>query len=81
MARNFILAVLLLILGTIGAKAHEYYLMPESFTPSSNKEFAVRHRLGKNFKGNEMPFINKWNIRTVCHRPRIWKATVSAIGN
>lgn len=46
------------------AHAHEYYLMPESFTPPADQEFSVRHRLGQNFKGNEMPYITKWNIRS-----------------
>ena len=68
MVRNFIFAALLLALLPFGANAHEYYLMPQSFTPASNTEFAVRHRLGENFKGNEMPYISKWNIRS-----EIWK--------
>lgn len=46
------------------ANAHEYYLMPESFQPAAGKEFSVRHRLGQKFKGNEMPFIGAWNIRS-----------------
>lgn len=46
------------------ALAHEYYLMPNSFTPPTGEEFAVSHRLGQNFKGNEVPYINRWNIRS-----------------
>jgi len=46
------------------ATAHEYYLMPESFTPQSKTEFNVSHRLGQRFKGNEMPYIDQWNIRS-----------------
>ncbi len=53
---------------TTASGAHEYYLMPESFTPNSGVEFAVRHRLGQKFKGNELPFINNWNIRS-----ELWK--------
>ena len=49
---------------TTATQAHEYYLLPESFTPSSNGDFAVSHKLGQNFKGNEMPFISSWNIRS-----------------
>lgn len=44
--------------------AHEYYLMPNSFTPPAGEKFAVRHRLGQNFKGNEVPYISRWNIRS-----------------
>ncbi|MEP0941414.1 MAG: DUF4198 domain-containing protein [Rhizobiaceae bacterium] len=58
-----IAALLLLSLPGI-AQAHEYYLLPESFTPASKNEFAVSHKLGQLFKGNEMPFINSWNIRS-----------------
>lgn len=58
-----IAAIFALSLATT-AQAHEYYLLPESFSPSSNGDFAVSHKLGQNFKGNEMPFINSWNIRS-----------------
>ena len=44
--------------------AHEYYLMPETFTPKAGDELPVRHRLGKLFKGNEMPWIGVWNVRS-----------------
>ncbi|MEE9375035.1 MAG: DUF4198 domain-containing protein [Rhizobiaceae bacterium] len=49
--------------------AHEYYLMPETFTPKVNELLPVRHRLGKLFKGNELPWITKWNIRS-----EVWEA-------
>ena len=38
--------------------------MPETFAPKSNTELPVRHRLGQLFKGNELPWITKWNIRS-----------------
>ena len=44
--------------------AHEYYLLPETFTPKAGQEFGVEHRLGQKFKGSELPYIKKWNIRS-----------------
>ncbi|MEP1209714.1 MAG: DUF4198 domain-containing protein [Rhizobiaceae bacterium] len=58
------IAILLLLSLPVGAQAHEYYLLPESFTPSSKEAFAVSHKLGQKFKGNEMSFINSWNVRS-----------------
>jgi len=52
----------------MGLYAHEYYLMPESFQPKNDVEFSIRHRLGQKFKGNELPFIDSWNIRS-----EVWK--------
>ena len=59
---TFIVASLLWLMPQ--ALAHEYYLMPETFTPTAGTEFAVRHRLGQKFKGNELPWITSWNIRS-----------------
>ena len=46
------------------AQAHEYYLMPDSFSPKAGEKLPVRHKLGQKFKGNELPFINSWNVRS-----------------
>lgn len=46
------------------AAAHEYYLMPNSFAVSQGQEISVRHRLGQRFNGNELPYIDVWNIRS-----------------
>jgi len=55
---------LIVIAAAIPANAHEYYLMPETFTPKTGKEISVSHRLGQKFKGNEMPWVNSWNVRS-----------------
>ena len=60
----FRIAVLLLVCNPVAVLAHEYYLLPESFTPSSGNRFAVSHKLGQKFKGNEMSYITSWNIRS-----------------
>ncbi|MEL7228831.1 MAG: DUF4198 domain-containing protein [Pseudomonadota bacterium] len=59
-----LLTTLALMLFAPLAMAHEYYLMPYSFTPAVGEEFTVSHRLGQNFKGNEIPYISRWNIRS-----------------
>jgi len=46
------------------ASAHEYYLLPKNFSPPIASEVAVEHRLGEKFKGNQMPWITQWNIRS-----------------
>ncbi len=46
------------------AVAHEYYLMPQTFQPETGAEVAVSHELGQRFKGNELPFIGAWNVRS-----------------
>ncbi|MEL6750458.1 MAG: DUF4198 domain-containing protein [Pseudomonadota bacterium] len=51
------------------AAAHEYYLMPGSFTAETGAELPVRHRLGQRFNGNEMPYIGRWNVRS-----EVWKS-------
>ncbi len=38
--------------------------MPETFQPETDKEVAVRHELGQRFKGNQLPFIGAWNVRS-----------------
>ena len=60
----FRIVALLLFSLPAEAQAHEYYLLPESFTPSSKGEFAISHKLGQKFKGNEMSYINSWNVRS-----------------
>ena len=67
-ARATVLVVLVGFFIPTQSAAHEYYLMPETFTPAANTQFDLRHRLGQKFKGNEMPFIKKWNIRS-----EVWK--------
>ena len=58
------LALLPVALQVNTATAHEYYLMPESFTPATKQPFGVRHRLGQKFKGSELPWITQWNLRS-----------------
>jgi len=66
--RTFFLAAFLAVIVSQCAFAHEYYLMPDSFTPQIGDRFAVRHRLGQKFKGNQLPYIGAWNIRS-----EVWK--------
>ncbi len=44
--------------------AHEYYLLPDTFSVNPGTKFNVRHRVGENFKGAEMPYISAWNVRS-----------------
>jgi len=46
------------------ALAHEYYLQPESFSPALGSTVGINQKLGNKFKGNNMPWINKWNVRS-----------------
>jgi len=65
--RLFLLCFMLMFAGatTVApASAHEYYLMPDNFSPAAGKQVAVRHLLGQRFKGNELPWITRWNIRS-----------------
>jgi hypothetical protein len=62
MFRCFFLFATLLVVNP--ATAHEYWLMPESFTVPTESEIAVQHRLGQRFNGNEMPYIEQWNVRS-----------------
>ena len=64
MLRIFSVGVLLGLLTNVSAHSHEYYLMPETFVTNQSEELAVRHRLGQKFKGNELPYIASWNIRS-----------------
>ncbi len=61
---KLIVASLIFSLLTAAAAAHEYYLMPERFDPPVDSELNVRHRLGQRFKGNELPWITRWNVRS-----------------
>lgn len=63
-SRLFSLLVVFLSLAAGKATAHEYYLMPNSFSVSVGQEIDVRHRLGQRFNGNELPYIDVWNIRS-----------------
>ena len=63
------LRILALLLGlvfssTTVASAHEYYLLPQDFTPAAGKTVSVEHRLGQKFNGNQMPWVTLWNIRS-----------------
>lgn len=64
MLRIFFGVVLSALLGTQPVWSHEYYLMPETFLAQPGETVAVKHRLGQKFKGNELPFIGNWNIRS-----------------
>ncbi|MEO0490449.1 MAG: hypothetical protein AAFZ49_12955, partial [Cyanobacteria bacterium J06659_2] len=41
------------VLTSKSALAHEYYLLPESFTPAAGASVKVSHKLGEKFFGNE----------------------------
>ena len=61
--------ILLLLLGyslTFAplVSAHEYYLLPQDFTPEVGHAVGVEHRLGQKFNGNQMPWVTQWNIRS-----------------
>lgn len=64
--RAFATFLLLLVSTTAPspAQAHEYYLLPDDFSPKVGQTVAVRHLLGQRFNGGEMPWINAWNIRS-----------------
>lgn len=46
------------------AVAHEYYLLPETFTPKAAADTKISHKLGQRFFGNEMPWVTQWNLRS-----------------
>ncbi|MEL6946766.1 MAG: DUF4198 domain-containing protein [Pseudomonadota bacterium] len=46
------------------AGAHEYYLLPETFSPKAGQSITVSHKLGQKFFGNEMPWVDHWNVRS-----------------
>ena len=50
------------------AAPHEYYLMPQDFTPPAGAAFGVEHRLGQDFKGNQIPYISRWTVRSELRR-------------
>lgn len=56
---------------TAPARAHEYYLLPETFKPEVGEEISVSHRLGQKFKGNELPWVDVWNVRS-----EVWENSV-----
>ena len=63
------LRIIILLLGfvlasTTVASAHEYYLLPQDFTPAAGTSANVDHRLGQKFNGNQMPWITLWNVRS-----------------
>ena len=63
------LRILALLLGLVfssatAASAHEYYLLPQDFTPAAGTSVNVEHRLGQKFNGNQMPWVTLWNIRS-----------------
>ncbi|EFL87802.1 DUF4198 domain-containing protein [Ahrensia sp. R2A130] len=45
-------------------QAHEYYLLPQTFTPAVGETVPVSHKLGQRFNGNEMPYVGIWNVRS-----------------
>lgn len=57
-----------LVLAATGALAHEYYLLPQDFTPPAGTEAKVEHRLGQAFKGGTMPYIDRWIVRAEAWR-------------
>ncbi len=61
---SIVIIAVFVALAARSASAHEYYLMPDSFTPAVGTEVAVDHRLGQKFKGNRLPYIGTWNLRS-----------------
>ncbi|MEM8750974.1 MAG: DUF4198 domain-containing protein [Pseudomonadota bacterium] len=74
LAKRTISAIALALMAlAVPAAAHEYYLIPQNFSPDAGSEVAIEHRLGQRFKGDEMPWISKWNIRS-----ELWTSDTSA---
>lgn len=64
MIRHSVIGAVMVALSGQVTVAHEYYLMPDRFLAVAGEEVAISHRLGQNFKGNEMSYIDAWNIRS-----------------
>ena len=47
------------------AHAHEFWLAPSSYTPSTDTRIAIRHTYGQHFKGDELPFVTEWHPRYI----------------
>lgn len=50
------------------AAAHEYYLMPGSFSIEEGEKVGIAHKNGMRFKGNTYPWISRWNVRSEAWR-------------
>lgn len=64
MIRSLFAFCLMMVAAGPNAFAHEYYLQPDAFSPAAGTTVKVSHKLGQRFKGNEMPWIDKWNVRS-----------------
>jgi uncharacterized GH25 family protein len=49
-----------LILATQPARAHDFWIEPDNFSPDPGAAVAVSLREGMEFKGNSLPYVNDW---------------------
>jgi uncharacterized GH25 family protein len=49
-----------LILAAHPARAHDFWIEPDNFSPAPGTEVAVSLREGMEFKGNSLPYVNDW---------------------
>lgn len=61
--RKSTVTVFALLLATVPATAHEFWLEPDDFTPSRGADIVVNHNYGQHFKGDGLPFVSEWHKR------------------
>ncbi len=47
------------------ATAHEFWLQPNSYFPSSGAKITISHNYGQNFKGDGLPYVGEWHQRYI----------------
>lgn len=57
MCRNLV-AGLILVLSTVQAQAHDFWVEPDSFTPRESQQVAVFLRFGVGFNSQTLPYLN-----------------------
>ncbi|MGE0566122.1 MAG: DUF4198 domain-containing protein [Pseudolabrys sp.] len=49
----------MVLLGAVGAPAHEFWLEPTTYTPKPGARVPVSIKIGERFKGNSYPFLHE----------------------
>ena len=60
-ARAALLATIML--PSVSATAHEFWLEPVVFMPATGQSVPVVHRIGQNFVGDSFPYVRAWHKR------------------
>lgn len=57
------IAALAFCFAAVPAVAQEFWLEPENFAPDRGSEVVIHHYYGKNFNGDDLPFVAAWQKR------------------